>query len=46
MKRLFHTIVDHEVNVATAIAQLWVVELVVGHPVLVFYDRQWLQTLR
>ncbi len=43
---LFHAIVDHQVDVALAVAQLRVVELVVGHAVLIFHDGQRLETLR
>ena len=43
---LLHTFVHHKVDIALAIAQLWVVELIVGHTVLVFHDGQGLQGLR
>ena len=42
---IFHTLVDYQVNIALTIAQLGVVELVVSHTVLVFHDRQGLQSL-
>ena len=40
---VLHTLVDHQVDIALAVAQLGVVELVVGHTVLVFHDGQGLQ---
>ena len=43
---LLHTLVHHEVDIALAVAQFGVVELVVGHSVLVFYDGQGLEALR
>ncbi len=42
---VFHPIVHYQVNVALTVAQLGVVELIVGHTILVFHDRQGLQTL-
>ena len=45
-ERVFHAVVDDEVHVALAGAHLRVVELVVGHAVLVFHYRQRLEALR
>ena len=45
-ERVLHAVVDHQVNVALAIAQFRVVELVVGHAVLIFHDGQRFEALR
>ena len=42
---VLHAVVDDEVDIALAIAQLWVIELVVSHAVLVLHDREWLEAL-
>ena len=41
-----YAIINDEVNVALAVTQLWIVELVVSHAILVLHDREWLQALR
>ena len=43
---VLHSLVHHQVHIAAAVAQLGVVELVVGHSVLVFHDGQGLERLR
>ena len=45
-ERVLHALVHHEVHVALAVAQFRVVELVVGHAVLILHDGQRLQRLR
>ena len=42
---ILHALVNNEVDIALAIAQLGVVEGVVGHTVLNLHDGQWLETL-
>lgn len=42
---LLYAVVDDEVDVALTGPHLGVVELVVGHTVLIFHDWQWLETL-
>ena len=43
---VLHAIIDDEVNVALAVTQLWIIELVVSHAILILHDREWLQALR
>ena len=43
---ILHAIVHHEVYVALAIAKLRVVELIIGHAVLIFHDGQGFQRFR
>ena len=43
---VFDTLVDHKIDVALTIAQLGIVELVIGDTILVFHDWQRLQSLR
>ena len=42
---LLHTFVHYEVNIALAVAQLRVVELIIGDTILVLHDGQRLQAL-
>ena len=42
---ILYAIIDDEVNVALTITQLWVIELVVCHAILVLHDWEWLQAL-
>ena len=42
---LLDAVVDDEVDIALAGAKLRVIELVIGHTILIFHDRQWLETL-
>ena len=42
---ILHTVVDDEVDIALAGAQLRIIELVVSHTILVFHDRQRLEAL-
>ena len=42
---VLHTVVYHQVDIALAIAQLRIVEFIIGHTVLVFHDGQGFQTL-
>ena len=46
LERFLHAFVDHQVNITLTVAQLGIIELVVGHAVLVFHDGQGLQRLR
>ena len=41
-----YAIIYDEVNVALAVTQLWIIELVVSHAILILHDREWLQALR
>ena len=41
-----YAIINDEVNVALAVTQLWIIELVVSHAILILHDREWLQALR
>ena len=43
---VLHAIVNNEVYVPLAVAQLWVVKLVVSHAVLIFHYRQGFEALR
>ena len=42
---LLYAIINDEVNVALAVTQLWIIELVVSHAILILHDREWLQAL-
>ena len=42
---ILHALVHHEVDIALTVAQLRVIELVVGHAVLILHDGQGLQAL-
>ena len=44
-EHIFHAFVHHKVHIALAVALLRVVETIIGYAVLVFHDRQWLETL-
>ncbi len=43
---IFHTLVHHQVDIALAVAQLGVVELVVSHAILIFHDRKRFERFR
>ena len=43
-ERVLHTLVDHQINVALTGAQLGIVELIVGHTILIFHDGQRFET--
>ena len=37
---IFDTLVNHQVNIALAIAKFWIVEFVISHTILILHDRQ------